>query len=248
MIVLQWLAVFGQISLHWQLISLSVCRRPTGFWGGLYAQICSEFYLFYFIFSKVKMRATATLVNNGDRFWAVDKATHMLDKSNISDNLQDLAISSEAYQHSLKQVLAAITPINNKANVHIKLYNLGTTWHISPYQGDFILYQALQPPLLLNTTNSQQFPSLGVGTIIFRYPMGMAPIPSPPMMLSMPPPSPTHSYHSVCWTARGTMPISAREGSICSHLKVYAWARSPSPHEDCTTWCTCPTQPIWSRW
>ena len=53
-VVLQWLALFGQISLHWQLRSLSVGRRLPGVWGVLYAQIFSEFYLFYFIFYKVK--------------------------------------------------------------------------------------------------------------------------------------------------------------------------------------------------
>jgi hypothetical protein len=53
-LVLRWLTLLGQISCYWQLRSLSVGRGPTGFWGGLYAQIFSNFYLFYLIFYKSK--------------------------------------------------------------------------------------------------------------------------------------------------------------------------------------------------
>jgi hypothetical protein len=55
-LVLRWLALMGQISRYWQLRSLSVGRGSTGFWSALYAQIFSNFYLFYLIFYKSKKR------------------------------------------------------------------------------------------------------------------------------------------------------------------------------------------------
>jgi hypothetical protein len=39
--------VAAQISPHCQHGPLNFCRRPTGFWGDLHAQIFLEFYLFY---------------------------------------------------------------------------------------------------------------------------------------------------------------------------------------------------------
>jgi hypothetical protein len=41
--------VASQLSLEKGILALNICRGPTGFWGGLYAQIFAELYLFYMI-------------------------------------------------------------------------------------------------------------------------------------------------------------------------------------------------------
>jgi hypothetical protein len=69
---------------------------------------------------------------------------------------------------------AAIATIEEAKSVRVKLYDSGTTWHLSPYRDDFITYWALKSPLYLNAANKQQFPALGTGSMVVNAPLGSA--------------------------------------------------------------------------
>ena len=56
--------------------------------------------------------------------------------------------------------------------MHVELYDLGAMHHISPYCDNFHTYQPLNPSLILNVANGQQFPAVGTGSITVSAPNG----------------------------------------------------------------------------
>jgi hypothetical protein len=46
------------------------------------------------------------------------------------------------------------------------LYDSSAMRHLSPYHEDFITYRALEPLLYLNAANKQQFPAIGMGSMM----------------------------------------------------------------------------------
>jgi hypothetical protein len=69
---------------------------------------------------------------------------------------------------------AAIAAVEEAKSAWVELYNSGTMWHLSPYHDDFITYRALEPPLYLNAANKQQFPAMGMGSMVVNVPLGSA--------------------------------------------------------------------------
>jgi hypothetical protein len=61
---------------------------------------------------------------------------------------------------------AMITPYEEDDTPRIKLYNSSATHHISPYKSDFTAYSQLSSLVFLNTANQQQFPTVGMGTLV----------------------------------------------------------------------------------
>ena len=90
------------------------------------------------------------------------------DEANImwySEEEGDLAFEPQ----SVIEVGAIITQVNEGKDAHIctELYDLGVTWHISPYKPDFLTYSPLTPPVFLNAANQQKFPAIRCGTLAF---------------------------------------------------------------------------------
>jgi hypothetical protein len=56
--------VAGRLSLEEATLALNVGRGPTGFWGGLYTQIFSDFYLFYLILYLTFLKSTSLSHSN----------------------------------------------------------------------------------------------------------------------------------------------------------------------------------------
>jgi len=67
---------------------------------------------------------------------------------------------------------AIITAIKEVKSACVKLYDSGATWHLSPYYKDFITYQFLKPPLYLNAAIKQQFPAVGIGSMVINVLLG----------------------------------------------------------------------------
>ena len=65
---------------------------------------------------------------------------------------------------------AVITSADEDHCMHVKLYNSGTTRHISPYKSNFTSYSPLTPPIFLNAANQQQFLAVGHGTLVIQVP------------------------------------------------------------------------------
>ena len=96
-----------------------------------------------------------------------------------SDNANSMQHSEEEGDLDLGpeiliDVGAVITLANKGEDTCIctKLYDLGTTWHISPYRHDFITYSPLAPPVFLNASNQQKFPAIGHGTLVVQVLLG----------------------------------------------------------------------------
>ena len=67
---------------------------------------------------------------------------------------------------------AAITQVEEVKLAQVKLYDSGTTCHISLYCDDFTSYCTLEPPVFLHAANGQQFPAVGTGTMVISTPNG----------------------------------------------------------------------------
>ena len=68
--------------------------------------------------------------------------------------------------------VAAIMQVEEERPTRTELYDSGATRHISPYRDDFITYRTLDPPLFLNAANGQQFPAVGMGSMVVSAPNG----------------------------------------------------------------------------
>ena len=68
--------------------------------------------------------------------------------------------------------VAAITQVEEERPTHTELYDSGATRHISPYHDNFITYWTLDPPLFLNMANGQQFPAMGMRSMVISVPNG----------------------------------------------------------------------------
>ena len=69
---------------------------------------------------------------------------------------------------------AVITAVEEAKSVRVELYDSSTTRHLSPYRKDFTTYRTLEPPLYLNAANKQQFPAVGMGSMVIHMPLGAA--------------------------------------------------------------------------
>jgi hypothetical protein len=69
---------------------------------------------------------------------------------------------------------AIITAVKEAKLARIKLYDSSATWHLCPYRKDFTTYQTLKPPLYLNAANKQQFPAMGMGSMVIHMLLGAA--------------------------------------------------------------------------
>jgi hypothetical protein len=65
---------------------------------------------------------------------------------------------------------AVITQVEAAKSAWVELYDSGATCHLSPYCDDFTMYCTLKPPLFLKAANGQQFPAMGIGTIVVSMP------------------------------------------------------------------------------
>ena len=126
----------------------------------------------------------------GDSFWMAKEETLDNDLMHIvgaepdlllgtSDNTDSTQYSEEEGDLDLEpetliEVGAVITPANKGEDACIctELYDLGMTWHISPYKHDFITYLPLAPPVFLNAANQQKFPAIGHGTLVIQVLLG----------------------------------------------------------------------------
>ena len=126
----------------------------------------------------------------GNSFWMAKEETPDNDLMHIvgaePDPLLGTSDNANSVQHSeeegdldlepeiLFEVGVVITLANEGEDACIctELYNLGVTWHISPYKHDFITYLPLTPPVFLNAANQQKFPAIGCGTLVIQVPLG----------------------------------------------------------------------------
>jgi hypothetical protein len=121
----------------------------------------------------------------GNGFWMVTKgesSTHAIgtdpdpfpyDSDECSDNSYDSDNELELGDwlcEADKTITATISAEQDDAPARIKLYDLGVTWHISPYKDDFTTYSLLSPPVLLSTANQQRFQAIGAGALIINVP------------------------------------------------------------------------------
>jgi hypothetical protein len=67
---------------------------------------------------------------------------------------------------------AVITAVEEAKSARIELYDSSAMWHLSPYCEDFTTYRALEPLLYLNAANKQQFPAVGMGSMVIHVPLG----------------------------------------------------------------------------
>ncbi len=67
---------------------------------------------------------------------------------------------------------AVIMPVEEERPTRVELYDSGATRHISPYHDDFCTYCVLDTPLFLNVANGQQFPAVGMGSMVVNAPNG----------------------------------------------------------------------------
>jgi len=74
--------------------------------------------------------------------------------------------------NSVGGVQAIITAVKEVKSAHVKLYDSGAIWHLSPYHKDFITYQFLMPPLYLNAAIKQQFLAVGIGSMVINVLLG----------------------------------------------------------------------------
>jgi len=65
---------------------------------------------------------------------------------------------------------AVIAPINADGTPHTKVYDLGSSHHISPYKDDFTSYMPLSTPLYFNAASQHKFPAIGMGTLVVHMP------------------------------------------------------------------------------
>ena len=90
----------------------------------------------------------------------------------------DLQYPELDQEHALAESVggaqAVITAIEEAKSAHIELYNSGAMRHLSPYREDFITYRSLEPPLYLNAANKQQFPAVGMGSMVINALLGAA--------------------------------------------------------------------------
>jgi hypothetical protein len=67
---------------------------------------------------------------------------------------------------------AVITAVKEAKSVCVELYDSSVMQHLSPYCEDFTTYWTLEPPLYLNAANKQQFPAVGMGSMVIHAPLG----------------------------------------------------------------------------
>ncbi len=67
---------------------------------------------------------------------------------------------------------AVIMPVSDDRGERVELYDSGATRHISPYKSNFTTYTVLDPPIYLNATNQQRFPTVEMGTLTIHTPNG----------------------------------------------------------------------------
>jgi hypothetical protein len=84
----------------------------------------------------------------------------------------EVETESSAVQPSGGLAAAVATQVEEARSPCVELYDSGATRHISPYRDDFTTYQLLDPPLFLNTANSQQFLAVGTGSMTVSVPNG----------------------------------------------------------------------------
>jgi len=117
----------------------------------------------------------------GDGFWMAEEET--IDLASIVSTKPDLMLGTpnnikdaphcegEETELSEKEWAGAVTTLaDNNSHIHVKLYNSGTTQHVSPFKSDFTSYTPLSPLVFLNTANQQKFPAIGQGTLVVWMP------------------------------------------------------------------------------
>ena len=128
--------------------------------------------------------ANAITVRNFERdgFWmAEDEAINPAPNSSAkpdpmlgaSNEISDMPHQKEEDMSLNKKVWfgVVITPGDESDDrTCIKLYDSGSTQHISFYKSDFTSYAPLSPPVFLNTANQQRFPAIGHGTLAIQVP------------------------------------------------------------------------------
>ena len=112
--------------------------------------------------SKTKPVGSANAVMTKDEAedgcWVVNISSEVPDADEIIDETGWLREEEET-------AAAVITPVSGDGGKRVKLYDSGTTHHISPYKSDFSIYVTLDPPVYLNAANQQCFPAISTGTL-----------------------------------------------------------------------------------
>ncbi len=111
--------------------------------------------------------AVVTHDEDVDECWVADFASGAPDLEGVAliDESDWLCEGSEG-----EVVAAVITPVSDDRGERVKLYDSGTTRHISPYKSNFATYTVLDLPVYLNTANQQRFPAVRMGTLAIHAP------------------------------------------------------------------------------